>query len=134
MASNALASLVSDNPRYKDLFDLNTQTANSGVDMAKDYTGDMNRLRDEAAVQPGSLRDLLGVPDMPFSEIKRDSYTFLSYRACEIGFRENQVFSSEGYNESAGIRLVARPFCPWSASRTSASAPPRNRCSSVRRS
>lgn len=104
--SPALASLVSDNPRYAELFDMKNQTANLGVDMDKDYTGDMNRLRDAAPVHKGSLRELLGVPEMPFSDVKRDSYTFFSYRACEIGFRENLIFSSEGYNESAGVRTI----------------------------
>jgi len=106
--SNALASVMSDNPRYRAMFDVNTQSANTGVDMAKDYTEDMNRLRDAAPVQKGSLRQLLGVPEMEFSDIKRDSYTFFSYRACEIGFRENLIFSSEGYNESAGVRTVGK--------------------------
>lgn len=105
-ASNALASLMSDNPRYKEMFDVNTQSANSGADMEKDYTDDMNRLRDAAPVHKGSLRELLGVPESPFSPIKRDNYTFFSYRACEIGFRENLVFSSEGYKESPGVSTV----------------------------
>lgn len=104
--SNALASLVSDNPRYAELFDMKNQQANLGVDMDKDYTDDMNRLRDAAPVHKGSLRELLGLPEIPFSDVKRDSYTFFSYRACEIGFRENLIFSSEGYNESAGVRTI----------------------------
>jgi cytochrome P450 len=104
--SNALASLVSDNPRYDALFNMKKQTANTGVDMDKDYTEDMSRLRDASPVHKGSLRELLGVPEMPFSDIKRESYTFFSYRACEIGFRENLIFSSEGYNESAGVRSI----------------------------
>ncbi|MGE3690317.1 MAG: cytochrome P450 [Novosphingobium sp.] len=106
--SGALASLMSDNPRYKEMFDVNTQSANTGVDMDRDYTEDMNRLRDKAGVQKGSLRHLLGVPEMDFSDIKRESYTFFSYRACEIGFRENLIFSSEGYNESPGVRTVGK--------------------------
>ena len=105
-SSNALASLVSDNPRYAELFDMNKQQANIGVDLDKDYTEDMNRLRDAAPVHKGSLRELLDVPEMSFSDIKRDSYTFFSYRACEIGFRENLIFSSEGYNESMGVRTI----------------------------
>jgi cytochrome P450 len=104
--SAALASLVSDNPRYEKLFDMKKQTANVGVDMDRDYTDDMNRLRDAAPVHKGSLRELLGVPEIPFSDVKRDSHTFFSYRACEIGFRENLIFSSEGYNESAGVRTI----------------------------
>ncbi len=106
--SNALASLMSDNPRYREMFDVKTQVANSGVDLSHDYTDDMNRLRDKAAVQPGSLRALLGVEEIFHGEVPRDAYTFFSYRACEIGFRENLVFSSEGYNDSPGVRSVGK--------------------------
>src|SRR3546814_8261276 len=53
-----------------------------------------------------SLRALLGVQDIDYNDVKREQYTFFSYRACEIGFRENQLFSSEGYNESPGVRSV----------------------------
>jgi cytochrome P450 len=104
--SNAVKSLLSDNPRYADLFDMKKQQANIGVDMDVDYTEAMNRLREAGGVHKGSLRELLGVPEMPFSDVKRDAYTFFSYRANEIGFRENLIFSSEGYNESAGVRAV----------------------------
>ena len=104
--SSALASIMSDNPRYKEMFDVNTQSANSGVDMSKDYTDEMNALREKAAVQKGSLRECLGLEDMQFSPIERKNYSFFSYRACEIGFRENQIFSSEGYNESPGVKLI----------------------------
>jgi cytochrome P450 len=102
----ALASLMSDNPRYAEMFDVNTQTANTGVDMGRDYTEDMNRLRDAGAVHKGSLRALLGVPEQDFSPVKRENYTFFSYRACEIGFRENLIFSSEGYKESPGVASI----------------------------
>ena len=106
--SKALASLMSDNPRYAEMFDVNTQTANIGADMGRDYTDDMNQLRDKAAVQPGSLRALLGADEMEFSPVKREKYTFFSYRACEIGFRENLIFSSEGYNESPGVASIGK--------------------------
>lgn len=104
--SGALASLMSDNPRYREMFDVNTQSANTGADMAKDYTADMNRLRDEGPVHRGALRELLGVPESSLSPIRRDNFTFFTYRACEIGFRENLIFSSEGYKESAGVSMV----------------------------
>jgi cytochrome P450 len=105
--SNALASLMSDNPRYAEMFDVNSQSANAGVDGSRDYTDDMNALRERGAVLKGSLRELLGVPEMAMAMgPPRDAMTFFSYRACEIGFRENLVFSSEGYNESPGVKLV----------------------------
>ena len=105
-SSNALASLMSENPRYAQMFDVNSQSANAGLDGDRDYTDDMNALRDKAPVHKGSLRALLGQPEMMMSDVKRDSMTFFSYRACEIGFRENLIFSSEGYNESAGVRSI----------------------------
>lgn len=105
--SNALASLMSDNPRYAEMFDVNSEAANAGVDNNRDYTDDMNALRDKAAVHKGSLRELLGVPELPMSMgPPRDAMTFFSFRACEIGFRENLIFSSEGYNESPGVRTI----------------------------
>lgn len=106
--SGALASLMSDNPRYAEMFDVNSQSANAGVDGARDFTDDMNALRDQAPVHKGTLRALLGQPELPYatSDVQRDSMTFFSYRACEIGFRENLIFSSEGYNESPGVRTI----------------------------
>jgi len=104
--SAALASLMSDNPRYAEMFDVNSQQANVHVDANRDYTDDMNALRDAAPVHKGTLRGLLGVPDIQMSDVKRDAMTFFSYRACEIGFRENLIFSSEGYNESPGVRTI----------------------------
>ena len=105
--STALDSLMSDNPRYAEMFDVNSQSANAGVDGNRDYTDDMNALRERGAVQHGSLRELLGVPEMPLAMgPPREAMTFFSYRACEIGFRENLVFSSEGYNESPGVQSI----------------------------
>jgi pantothenate kinase len=47
--SGALASLLSDNPRYAEMFDVNKQSANTGVDMDnRDYTED-----DERAARQG---------------------------------------------------------------------------------
>ena len=105
--SAALASLMSDNPRYAEMFDVNKESANAGVDNNRDYTDDMNALRDAAPVHQGSLRGLLGVPEMShMMGPPRNEMTFFSYRANEIGFRENLLFSSEGYNESAGVRTI----------------------------
>jgi cytochrome P450 len=105
--SNALASLLSDNPRYAEMFDVDKVDANSGVDPSRDYTEYMNALREAGAVHKGTLRELLGVPEMvSMLGAPRENMTFFSYRACEIGFRENQLYSSEGYNESAGVRTL----------------------------
>lgn len=105
--SAALASLMSDNPRYAEMFTVAKEGANSGVDPTRDYTADMNALREAGAVHPGTLRSLLGVPEIPQAMgPERDSMTFFSYRACEVGFRDNLLYSSEGYNESPGVRTI----------------------------
>lgn len=105
--SAALASLMSDNPRYAEMFDVNKESANAGVDNNRDYTDDMNALREAAPVHKGSLRELLGLPEIAHSMgPPREAMTFFSWRACEIGFRENLLFSSEGYNESPGVRTI----------------------------
>lgn len=107
MASSALSSLLSDNPRYAEMFAVDKEGANSGVDPTRDYTDEINALREKAAVQPGTLRSLVGLPEVAHSYgPERENYTFFSYRACEIGFRENLLFSSEGYNESPGVRTI----------------------------
>jgi len=108
MATKALLeTLLEDDPRYKEMFAVEGEMANDGVDVTRDYTEDMNRLREQGAVHKGSLRELLGVPEIPFAlGVERQGYTFFSYRACELGFRENLIFSSEGYNESPGIQAV----------------------------
>lgn len=109
MASGALASVTSDNPRYRAMFDVGGEYANSGADPTRDYTEDMNRLRETCGVHKGSLRELLGVPEHSYANMGgRENYTFFSYRACEIGFRENLLYSSEGYNESPGVRTVGK--------------------------
>jgi len=107
MANEVLLNkLVEDDPRFREMFDVETEGANAGTDVEADYTAAMNDLRDAGAVQQGSLRELLGVPEMEFSPVKRESYTFFSYEACAIGFRENLIFSSEGYNESPGVASI----------------------------
>jgi cytochrome P450 len=108
MASKALMELMlEDDPRFAEMFDVGEETANTGVDMTRDYTADMNALREAGAVHKGSLRELLGVPEnIPYLGPKREAYTLFSYRACEIGFRENLIFSSEGYNESPGVSTI----------------------------
>lgn len=108
MATKALLeTLLEDDPRYAKMFAVEGEMANSGVDLERDYTEDMNRLREASPVHKGSLRELLGVPEIAGAlGPERQGYTFFSYRACEIGFRENLIFSSEGYNESPGVRSI----------------------------
>ncbi|HKX77260.1 MAG TPA: cytochrome P450 [Novosphingobium sp.] len=106
MASTALSSLMSDNPRYRDMFDVDKQYVNSGVDLDHEYTPEINALRDRGAVQKGSLRVLLGVPENSHNLVERDTYTAFSYRANEVAFRENLLFSSKVYDDSPGMASI----------------------------
>lgn len=100
-------SLTLDDPRYEEMFNVYTKAANSGFEIERDYTAGMNALRDRAPVLKGSLFELLGLPrSREDTGPERPGYTFLSYRACEIGFRENITFSSEIHNEHPGIQAV----------------------------
>ncbi|MGB8364794.1 MAG: cytochrome P450 [Rhizomicrobium sp.] len=100
-------TLTSDDPRYAKMFNVEKEVANKGVDLERDYTDDLNRLREQAPVMKGSPRALLGLPEVEGAfDAGRESWTFLSFHACERGFRENLTFSSEILKESAGIKLI----------------------------
>ena len=92
MATQAMEALLAEDKRYAEMFDVEKEMANSGVDLTRDYTDEMNKLREQAPVHKGSLRELLGVPEIVGAYgPERQGYTFFSYRACEIGF-SSQVF------------------------------------------
>ncbi len=100
-------TMTSDDPRYARMFDVNTTHANVGVVQDRDYSDDLDALRDRAPVLKGSPRQLLGLPPVAGAhEVEREEWTLLSYHACERGFRENLIFSSHIMKESAGIRKI----------------------------
>ena len=103
----ATDTMTSDDPRYKRMFDVNTTHANAGVEQDRDYSDDLDGLRERAPVLKGSPRELLGLPEVHGAhEVERENWTLLSYAACERGFRENLTFSSAVLKESAGIRKI----------------------------
>jgi cytochrome P450 len=100
--------LTAEDTRYAEMFDTTRQDANQGVE-DRDYSDGLNALRERAPVLRGSPRELLGLPEVDqahYSGPVRENWTLLSYAACERGFRENLIFSSEGYKESAGISAI----------------------------
>lgn len=101
--------LTADDPLYKELFDPAKEAAaqNRGR-VYGDLMPAMNALRNKAPVQKGSLRELLHLPAHENYEPKREHYTVFSFAACDRAFRENLVFSSEGYKESPGVRSMGR--------------------------
>jgi cytochrome P450 len=110
MASKALLeTLLADDPRYAEMFAVERESASNGVDNTRDYTTELNALRNQAPVHQGSLRSIIGLPEIQGSMgPDRLSFTFLSFRACEIGFRETAIFSSEKNLESPGLAAIGQ--------------------------
>jgi cytochrome P450 len=101
-------TLTSDDPRYAELFDVQKEASSSGGAIYGDLTPSMNALRDKAPVQKGSLRYLLNLPGLDHYEVKRESYTLLTFDLCNRALRENELFSSEGYNDSPSVRAMGK--------------------------
>lgn len=99
--------LTSDDPRYKELFDITKEVA--GDKIYGDLTPKMNALRDQAPVMKGSLRELLGVPAVHMAyDTPRQHYTLFTFQLCDRALRENLLFSSEVYNESPGVKSMGK--------------------------
>lgn len=106
-AENLEAALFSDNPEYNAMFDVNQQGINAGSEEGKDYTDELNAVLKRGAVQEGSMRSHLGLPGGTFEMMGTERiFTFYSYRANEIGWRENTLFSSEGYQKMSVFRMI----------------------------
>jgi cytochrome P450 len=102
-------TLTAEDERYAEMFDTTKQDANQGLESDRNYVAELNALRDVAPVMNGSPRALLGLPEVDEAHYigpKREQWTLFSYAACERGFRENLIFSSEIYKESAGITAI----------------------------
>jgi cytochrome P450 len=102
-------ALTAEDPRYGELFDAAKEAAASNDgEVYGDLSGAMDALRDRATVQKGSLRALLGLPELHHYDCEREHYTLFSFAACDRALRENLVFSSEGYKESPGVRSMGK--------------------------
>ena len=101
--------LVSDDKLYEKLFDVKEEATSIGGDLLGDLSLKMGALRDQAPVIKGSLRELLGMPEIQnaFTQ-KRQHYTLFSYKLCERALRENMLFSSEVYEESLGVQRLGK--------------------------
>jgi cytochrome P450 len=111
MATRAVANLedalFSDNPEYQAMFDVDKQGINAGSEAGKDYTDELNAVRERGSVQEGTMRAHLGLEggDFSMAGVERN-FTFYSYRANEIGWRENTLFSSEGYQKMSIVQMI----------------------------
>jgi cytochrome P450 len=101
------STLVSDDPRYREMFDVAKEAASTGGHVFGDLTPAMNALRDQAPVWKGSLQQLLKLPEVHAQyDCPREHYTLLTFALCDRAFRENLLFSSEVYRESPGVRQM----------------------------
>jgi cytochrome P450 len=102
------STLTAKDPRYAKMFDVEKQSANTGITLDRDFSDQLNALRQKAPVMKGSPRELLGLPEVEGATNGpvREGWTLLSYHACERGFRENLTFSSAIMKESVGISSI----------------------------
>jgi cytochrome P450 len=97
-------TLTSDDPRYRELFDVSKETLAGGGQVQGDLSSAMTDLLQQAPVMKGTLGELLKLPvSHSMWDSPREHYTLLNFAACDRALRENLVFSSEGYNESLGV-------------------------------
>ena len=89
--------------RYEKLFDVANEAASMGNVADFDTNAAMNALRERGPVLKGSLRELLGLGEEQRYSCPRPTFTALSFKACEIAFRENEVFTSFAYNDIPGF-------------------------------
>jgi cytochrome P450 len=88
--------LKSDDPRIRDIFDVEAETLHAGSILIDDPFPTLHRLRAEAPVHKGSLGEIVGYPDVHFSQHLQGfpTYTALSFAAVSQAFIDNATFSS----------------------------------------
>ena len=96
--------LTAKDERYDELFDVATEAANMGNVADFDTNAAMNALRARGPVLAGGLRDLLGMEARQQYDVERPTFTALSFKACEIAFRKNELFTSFAYDDIPGFR------------------------------
>jgi cytochrome P450 len=102
-------NLVSDDPRYGEMFDVAKEATSTIGQVFGDLTPAMNALRNGAPVWKGSLQELLELPEVHAQyNCPREHYTLLTFALCDRALRENLLFSSEVYRESPGVQQMGK--------------------------
>lgn len=99
-------ALTSNDPRYREMFDVKKEAVSTHGAFHGDLTEKMNDLRNQAPVMHGSLQELLHLPKHQNYDRERDHYTIFSFELCNRALRENLLFSSESMNESPSVRQM----------------------------
>ena len=97
-------ALLAEDAHYRTLFDVKHEAQNMGNVADFDTNVAMNALRARGPVLEGSLRDLLGVEGRKQYDTDLPTFTALSFQACDVAFRQNEVFTSFAYNDIPGFR------------------------------
>ena len=107
MTAIAPQAFEAERRQLTELFTVQAQAGNAGLDGDRDYSDAINDLREKGLVQKGTPRSLLGLPEIEGTvTVERENWTLLGFDACERGFRENLTFSSEIMAESQGLKAV----------------------------
>jgi cytochrome P450 len=89
--------LTADDPLYEELYDVQREAEAIGnlIDVGA-VMPQLHKLRAQAPVHKGRVRELLGLPhhDRHVLAAGRQHFTALGYEACEAGFRDPQTFSN----------------------------------------
>jgi cytochrome P450 len=95
-------ALTRDDPRYKEMFNVEKEIEHSGGVMLEDPYPDFARLREQGSVFAGSLAlELTGQPD--HMSPHRRHFTALSFNACSKALVEADKFSSAHYHEQDSV-------------------------------
>jgi cytochrome P450 len=88
--------LTRDDPLYEELYDVRREAMEMGNLIEEDVNPKLAELRARGSVHKGSLRSLLGLPEVKRHKVgfDRQSYTVLGFAECETAFRENGRYSS----------------------------------------
>jgi len=102
--------LTNDDPLYEELYDVRQEAEVMGNLVEGDIYPGLNALRNEASVQKGFLRELLGLPEhhRVAGAVGRQGYTTLSYDACVTAFRDSVHLSSSILNR--GTKEEPKPL------------------------
>lgn len=101
-------ALTSDDPRYREMFDVKKEAVSTHGRFHGDLTAQMNALRDQAPVMKGSLQELLQLPKHQTYDREREHYSIFTFELCNRALRDNLLFSSESMNESPSVRQMGK--------------------------
>lgn len=99
-------SVVSDDPRYASLYDVESEAKHLANAIAFDPNPHFARLLAQAPVHSGGLMHLMGAEEHNLYVTNRPRYCVLGYDLVNAMFRDNETFSSRLYREMTGHPML----------------------------